>query len=974
MEHSNSDSITLTNNGYCLLKSAMESNDIRDVKKELTVRPNAPPISPVLPPSFPLYRETSTHLVVPRFYGFNEFGEPDSSSISHGQTASKARLAFKGNMRDYQKKIINTYLDYVRNKNHHGNQQGGGGLISVGCGQGKCFARNTPIMLYDGTNVPVQYVRAGDTLMGDDGTPRRVLSTTRGMEEMVKVTQTHGITYTVNMSHIISIYSTKKHVKQDISMKHYIRHLQSILEEGNNTFKQEWQGYKAVLEFPHQPLRHSLEWYAHNLIERPLQFDTIPIELKKNTRKIRVEFLSTLLDVFPHTRPRLLDIVNYFQNIQSNKVVAMDIMFMAFSAGVYLNSTHDIIPVDQILTTFEIEILPPDIYYGFEIDGNRRFLLGDGTVTHNTVMALNIVSQIQRKTLVVVHKEFLMNQWIERIQQFLPSARIGRIQGKIVDTQNKDIVLGMLQSLSMKEYPVSLFNEFGFTVIDECFPAYTQILSTTGAIPIAELYEKWMSSHSLPDIMSYNRENGIYEWNPITYVWKREKCEMITVHYKLFKQKWYTNCFTCTANHKILVDTPYGTKYIRACDLKLNHKLLLSYYFNTPTKQTAFVTHTVSFKRIQNVYDIEIAQNHNFVIIPERTQLRTPTHGIVVSNCHHIGAEVFSRALFNMVTPYMLGLSATLQRKDGLSKVFKYFIGDVVYEQKAKQDEHNVLVRAMQFQTNNDVFNRVEYNFKGQMNYAIMIRKLCESTRRSEFILNVVYDLLQENAHHQIMVLAHNKSVLKYFHDAIQHRQWATVGYYVGGMKEKDLKSTEQCRVVIATYAMAEEALDIKTLTTLVMATPKTDVQQAVGRILRSKHSSARPIVVDITDTHDVFKRQWKKREKYYRKRGYSILYTTSIAYNAKREQAYEHGKPPFENHPEQSIAKQWRHAQPSVQSKAKARCSREPRELMGVNVDDLNGFNTSETQTITNGIGKCVLNVTTEELDISLNAYCVAR
>lgn len=819
-------------------------------------------------------------------------------------------------MRDYQKKIINTYLDYVRDKTHHGDQQGGGGLISVGCGQGKCFAKNTSIMLYNGRVIPVQYVRTSDMLMGDDGTPRRVLSTTRGIEEMVKITQKHGISYTVNMSHIISLYSTQKHIKKDISIKQYIQHIQSILEEGDNSFKQEWQGYKTVLEFPHQPLRYSLEWYAHQLIERPEQFDTIPMELKKNTRKIRIAFLSTLLDTFPHTRPRLIDIVRYFQYRPSTCPIALDIMFMAFSAGVYLTTTSDIIPTDIILTPFKVEILPPDIYYGFEIDGNRRFLLGDGTVTHNTVMALNIISQIQRKTLVVVHKEFLMNQWIERIQQFLPSARIGRIQGKIIDTQNKDIVLGMLQSLSMKEYSTSLFNEFGFTVIDECFPAYTRILSTIGMITIAELYEKWQTSKVLPEIMSYNRENSVYEWKPITYAWKREKYDMITVYYKLFKRKWYTNCFTCTSNHKILVDTPYGTRYIRACDLLENHKLLYYFNTNTHTRQTAFVTHTVYFKRVQNVYDIEIEQNHNFVIIPERTQLRTPTHGIVVSNCHHIGAEVFSRALFNMVTPYMLGLSATLQRKDGLSKVFKYFIGDVVYEQKTKQDEHNVLVRAMQFQTNNDVFNRVEYNFKGQMNYAIMIRKLCESTRRSEFILNVVYDLLRENTHYQIMVLAHNKSVLKYFHDAIKHREWATVGYYVGGMKEKDLKATEQCRVVIATYAMAEEALDIKTLTTLVMATPKTDVQQAVGRILRSKHSSARPIVVDITDTHDVFKRQWKKREKYYHKRGYSILYTTNITYNAEREKAYEYGKPPFENHPEQSIAKQWRRAQPSIQTK----------------------------------------------------------
>ena len=45
-----------------------------------------------------------------------------------------------------------------------------------------------------------------------------------------------------------------------------------------------------------------------------------------------------------------------------------------------------------------------------------------------TVMALNIISKLKRKTLVIVHKTFLMNQWTERIQTFLPTAKIGRIQ------------------------------------------------------------------------------------------------------------------------------------------------------------------------------------------------------------------------------------------------------------------------------------------------------------------------------------------------------------------------------------------------------------------------------------------------------------------------------------------------------------------------------------------------------------------
>ena len=72
----------------------------------------------------------------------------------------------------------------------------------------------------------------------------------------------------------------------------------------------------------------------------------------------------------------------------------------------------------------------------------------------------------------------------------------------------------------------------------------------------------------------------------------------------------------------------------------------------------------------------------------------------------------------------------------------------------------------------------------------------------------------------------------------------STVGYYVGGMKQKDLKLSEDKQVIIATYAMAEEALDIKTLTSLIMVTPKSDVRQAVGRILRKKQSNA--VVYDI--------------------------------------------------------------------------------------------------------------------------------
>jgi superfamily II DNA or RNA helicase len=238
---------------------------------------------------------------------------------------------------------------------------------------------------------------------------------------------------------------------------------------------------------------------------------------------------------------------------------------------------------------------------------------------------------------------------------------------------------------------------------------------------------------------------------------------------------------------------------------------------------------------------------------------------------------VFSCALFKIVTKYMLGLSATMNRKDGTTKVFKMFLGDVVYKGE-RDEEHDVIVRGIQYRSNDDEFNETVTNYRGDVMYSNMISKLCAYNPRSEFILKVLRDMLVENENQQIMILAHNKALLKYLFDAIDERKIASVGYYIGGMKEAALKESESKKVIIATYSMASEALDIKTLTTLIMATPKTDIEQSVGRILRQKHTN--PVVVDIIDRHEPFVRQWYKRRTFYKKHDYHIIQTDSEKYN----------------------------------------------------------------------------------------------
>ena len=96
-------------------------------------------------------------------------------------------------------------------------------------------------------------------------------------------------------------------------------------------------------------------------------------------------------------------------------------------------------------------------------------------------------------------------------------------------------------------------------------------------------------------------------------------------------------------------------------------------------------------------------------------------------------------------------------------------------------------------------------------------------------------------------------------------------------MKERDLKLSESQQVIVATYSMAAEALDIKTLSTLILATPKTDIVQAVGRILRIKHEQ--PLIIDFLDTHEPFLGQAKKRRAYYRLNKYKIVETDNTLY-----------------------------------------------------------------------------------------------
>ena len=331
-----------------------------------------------------------------------------------------------------------------------------------------------------------------------------------------------------------------------------------------------------------------------------------------------------------------------------------------------------------------------------------------GCGSGKTTIALNICSRLGKKTLVVVHKDFLLTQWRERISQFLPTARVGLIKQSKIKIDDCDIVLASLQSLAMREYLDTMLDSIGNVIIDEC---------------------------------------------------------------------------------------------------------------------------------------------------------------------HHISSEVFSRSLPKIASKYMLGLSATPQRKDGLTKVFEWYLGDIIIERKREVDA-TIIVKCVNFYSNNKNYCEEKMNYTGKVNMAGMINNIVDYNLRTECILIYIIDLLAENRN--ILLLTDRLQHIDYIKKCVEDRDICHVGKYVGGMKEKDLKASETCKLILATYSMAAEGMDIPHLDTLILASPRTDIEQSVGRILRKKAEdrAIKPIIVDIVDRFSIFLRQGQKRCTYYKKNKYNIVNT----------------------------------------------------------------------------------------------------
>lgn len=244
----------------------------------------------------------------------------------------------------------------------------------------------------------------------------------------------------------------------------------------------------------------------------------------------------------------------------------------------------------------------------------------------------------------------------------------------------------------------------------------------------------------------------------------------------------------------------------------------------------------------------------------------------IFDECHHLGAEHFSKALMAIQTRHMLGLSATPDRLDGLDNVFLWFLGPVRYQIRVRDPDESVEVRVLRFTSADPEYADTPLDVRGEVSRPKLCNQLAEYAPRTRAICDELQKALDEGR--KLLILSDRREHLAAFDREFTARGFTSIGYYVGGMKAeaRDMSATKQ--IVLGTFTLAAEGMNIRDLNTVALVTPKSRIEQAVGRIFRLKKEERvfQPLIFDVIDApHDVCVRQYRKRRDFYRQCAYKI-------------------------------------------------------------------------------------------------------
>lgn len=237
---------------------------------------------------------------------------------------------------------------------------------------------------------------------------------------------------------------------------------------------------------------------------------------------------------------------------------------------------------------------------------------------------------------------------------------------------------------------------------------------------------------------------------------------------------------------------------------------------------------------------------------------------VMVDECHRMGAKTWSPAPGLFRARYRIGITATPRRKDGVENAFYYHIGPLVFSAKEQRMQPKIRRVWTQFK----LFKTDKFNPKLAPR-SLLIRFLLGNKPRNREITSQLVQALKVGRKCLVVSeqLKHLSELERLFLEEWPLNEGYTpgIGFYVGGRSKAQLAKASEADVIFATSQYTSEGLDIPALDTLFLASPLSDVEQVVGRILRPKEGKKDPIVVDFRDDCvDQFKKQGEKRDAYY--------------------------------------------------------------------------------------------------------------
>lgn len=260
---------------------------------------------------------------------------------------------------------------------------------------GKCFGIGTLVMNYNGSFSKVEDIKVGDKLMGDDSCSRTILETHTGSSQLYKISPNFGNAYIVNGQHILCLKNGSDIIIQDENEKEYGPN--AIIEISVNNFmlldnniKSILKWYKVGVDFCNTTIEETEIDDPYKFGSNIINYTCIPNSYKYGSMYTRILLLSGIYDKYSTKTERfnIMLTTSYKQLIIDTKYVIESLGYVIcekLEHDEYYSDNANIKFIDSITgSSFKIEKYGFGKYYGFELDGNGRFLLGDFSVAHNS--------------------------------------------------------------------------------------------------------------------------------------------------------------------------------------------------------------------------------------------------------------------------------------------------------------------------------------------------------------------------------------------------------------------------------------------------------------------------------------------------------------------------------------------------------------------------------------------------------------